>query len=73
MTSTVSFSCTLETLNYLADWSTLKRMSRSRAIDYHIRMGKVYIQMLDESQTRLGEKVNEDKSQKTDATGALDV
>lgn len=58
-TSVVSFSCTLETLNYLADWSALKRMSRSRCIEYHVRMGRVYIQMLDESQKKLVNGAND--------------
>jgi len=38
----------LATLNYLAEYVELNRISRSRAIEYLIRMGRVYLQVLED-------------------------
>lgn len=46
-TSVVSFSCTLEVQNWLADYCIEKGMTRSQAIRYLIRMGMTYLQVLD--------------------------
>lgn len=44
----MSFSCDLETLNYLEQYSMLHRLKRSETIRYHITMGKVYLKVLSE-------------------------
>ena len=47
-TAVVGVSLDLETLNYLQDYVTEHKMSRSRAIAYHIRMARVYLKMIEE-------------------------
>ena len=47
-TATISFSLDLETLNYLEAYSQINRVTRSSAIRYHVRMGRVYLKQLEE-------------------------
>ena len=46
-TAVVSFSVDLETLNYLDTYQMINKINRSTAIRYHIRMGRAYIQQLE--------------------------
>lgn len=57
-TSVVSFSCDLETLNYLDDYSTMNGINVSMTIRYFIRMGRTYLKILDEQQKMLESSVS---------------
>ena len=49
VTSVMSFSCDLDTLNYLNDYCRENGgISMSQAIRYHLKMGKTYIGIVNE-------------------------
>jgi len=53
-TSVISFSLDLDTLLYLDAYRVMKGgISMSQAIRYHIKMGRIYIKMLDEDSTSI--------------------
>lgn len=43
-TSVVSFSCDLETLNWIENVCVEKGISRGAVIRYYLRMGRVYVE-----------------------------
>jgi hypothetical protein len=49
-TSVLSFSIDLNSLNYLDSYATLNRCTMSAAIRYHLKMGRIYLKILDEQQ-----------------------
>jgi hypothetical protein len=57
-TATISFSSDLQTLNYLDEYCQMKNVKRSSAIRYHIKMGRVYLQILDENQKKMDDYAN---------------
>lgn len=49
-TVSLTFSIDLELLNYIEDYAKFHKVSRSLAISYHMRMGRIYLKMLDEAE-----------------------
>ena len=54
-TAVISFSCDLETMNYLDSYQVVNKVNRSTAIRYHIRMGRTYLKMLDDYEVEIPE------------------
>lgn len=50
VSSVVSFSCDLDTLKYIEELCILKRRKRSEMIRHLIKMGRIYLKILDEQE-----------------------
>jgi hypothetical protein len=72
-TATISFSSDLQTLNYLEDYCQMKQVKRSSAIRYHIKMGRVYLKLLDEQQKKMNDYANGAESSQEKEVVAGDV